>query len=183
MEGGKAAPISDRCNCQGATCRRTTDGDRRAGKAPLPVLEILYPRHSLLRVADHFAEEVGERGAAKLARPRAVQIAIVDALLVRRVPESLRTLLLLLLLLWRLERLARRRDGCRVARWLGCLWSAAHRRDRRIRMRCRGCNEGRKVWVRFGCLEASRDRPGVVVFALGEIDRLWLTVGFDVVWS
>lgn len=47
-----------------------------------PSFQILNPRHPLLGVDDHLAEQVGETGAAQLRRPAAVQVAVVDGLAV-----------------------------------------------------------------------------------------------------
>ena len=44
----------------------------------IPSFEILDPGYAFLCVADHFAEEVGEAGAAELAGARAVEVPVID---------------------------------------------------------------------------------------------------------
>lgn len=53
-----------------------------------PFLQILNPRHSPLRIDDHFAEKVGETRAAELRIARAVQVAVVDCFAVGRGAET-----------------------------------------------------------------------------------------------
>ena len=54
----------------------------------VPPLEVLYPRHPPLRIADHFRKEVTEAGAAELCGSGPVQIAIVNGFAVRGVSKS-----------------------------------------------------------------------------------------------
>ena len=58
------------------------------GEGSLPSFEILDPRHPFLCIADHFAEEVGEAGAAELAGARAVEVPVVDRFAVRGSAEA-----------------------------------------------------------------------------------------------
>ena len=58
----------------------------------LPLLQVRNPLHLLLRVANHLDEEICKRRPAQLRRLAAVQVAVVDGLLVGRVAQGGRRL-------------------------------------------------------------------------------------------